>query len=87
MDHATYLVASRLSLSLTWDHVSEADGGHGDEGEVEGVEEGPLPLPDLEDERRHREENGEGNKAQEVRQDVLPESHLNCWMTKRGYSR
>ena len=27
---------------LTGDHVSEADGGHGDEAEVDGVEEAPV---------------------------------------------
>lgn len=37
---------------LTWDHVSEADGGHGDEAEVDGVEEAPV-LVDGEEVRAH----------------------------------
>ena len=28
--------------SLTWCHVSEPNGGHGDEAEVEGVEKRPV---------------------------------------------
>ena len=37
---------------LTGDHVSESDGGHGDEAEVDGVEEAPV-LVDGEQVRAH----------------------------------
>ncbi len=41
----------------TWDDVPEPDGGHGDEAEVEGLEEGPL-LPDGEDAGADAQEDG-----------------------------
>ena len=63
-------------VSLTWDHVAEAYGGHGDEGEVECVQEGPFPLPYLEDESRHREEDGEGHEPHDSYEEVLAESYL-----------
>ena len=69
---------SNRSESLTWNHVPEADGGHGDEGEVEGVEKGPFSLPNLEDERGHREEDGEGHEPHQHHDHVLAESYLHC---------
>ena len=65
-------------VSLTWNHVAEADGGHGDEGEVERVQKGPFPLPNLEDERRHRQEDGEGHERHKRGEEVLAESDLHC---------
>ena len=52
---------SYLSLvhftALTGDHVSESDGGHGDEAEVDGVEEAPV-LVDGEQVRAHLRQAG-----------------------------
>lgn len=38
-------------VALTWNEVPEADGGHGDEAEVEAVVEGPVLLPQHEEAR------------------------------------
>lgn len=45
----------RLSASLTWYVVSEANSGEGDDHEVERLQERPVLHP-LEHERRHGEE-------------------------------
>lgn len=47
----------------TWHNVTETDGGHGDETEVKGLEEGPV-LPDGEDQGPDAEEEREEAKRQ-----------------------
>ncbi len=53
----------------TWHDVSQSNGGHGDEAEVERLEERPA-LPDGEDEGADAEEEGEECQGEEGGQQI-----------------
>ncbi len=53
----------------TWHDISQSNGGHGDEAEIECLEEGPV-LPDGEDAGSYAEEDGQKSQSQEGRQQV-----------------
>ena len=58
----------RKIAPLTGDKVPEADGGQGDEGEVDGVEVGPVRLQLGEEDGGHEDE--EGHAGHEVDEDA-----------------
>ncbi len=61
--------AIKSVLIPTWHDVSESDCGHGDEAEVECLEEGPL-LPDGEDSSTHGQEQAQETQSQEGSQQI-----------------
>ena len=61
-------------LNLTRNDVPEADGGHRDEAEVEGVEEGPV-LEVGEDGAAEAEEDGQEAESDERHHDVGTDAH------------
>ena len=58
----------------TWDDISEPDGGHGNEAEVEGLEKGPL-FPDCEYHGSYAKKDCQKAQGHEGRQEVALEPH------------
>ena len=70
-----FSISSETLQRDTWDNISKANSGHGDETEVETFKEGPV-LPKCEERGSKAEEDAEEDKRSKHRVKVVTECHL-----------